>query len=242
MNLSGNTILITGGATGIGFGLAETLLRQDNRVLICGRRSHRLTEARRKSPELEIFVCDVGTPQGRYDLQEWALRTAPELNVLINNAGLQHKVDLLKFGAERYEEIAVNLEAPIHLSQLFIPHLARRPQPAIVNITSGLAFTPSASVPIYCATKAALHSFTLSLRHQLRGTAIKVFEVAPPLVDSELHNHQAGYRPFLDSMPMAEFVAACLQGLANDVETNAVGFAAGLYEQRDASFSRLNPT
>jgi uncharacterized oxidoreductase len=235
--------LITGGATGIGFELAEALLLRGNRVLTCGRRSHRLQEAREKSPQLETFACDLGSGAGRRDLLAWALRTAPELNVLINNAGVQHRIDFLSESgqADHHEELAVNLQAPIHLCALTIPHLAKQNGSAIVNITSGLAFTPAAAVPIYCATKAALHSFTLSLRHQLRNTGIKVFEVAPPLVQSELHNHQSGGVAPTAGMPTHEFVAACLQGLLEDQYMNPVGMAAKFYDQREALLPLLNP-
>ena len=243
MKLSGNTILITGGATGIGLGLARALAAE-NRVLICARRPSRLAQARTAVPALETFSCDAGSVQGRRDLLEWALRTAPDLNVLINNAGVQHRIDLLEDARERggrYEEIAINLEAPIHLSELLIPHFRRRDSAAIVNITSGLAFVPSAAVPIYCATKAALHSFSLSLRHQLRNTSVRVYEVAPPLVQSELHDHQGGPILSTSGMPTEEFVAACLQGLEQDVHTNLVGQAARLSEKPEDSFRLLNP-
>ncbi len=243
MKLSGNTLLITGGATGIGLGLARALA-PENRVLICARRADRLAQARAQIPALETFSCDAASLQGRRDLVEGALRTAPDLNVLINNAGVQHRIDLLE-GAEdrggRYEEIAINLEAPIHLSELFIPHFRRLDSAAIVNVTSGLAFVPYAAVPIYCATKAAMHSFSLSLRHQLRNTSVRVYEVAPPLVQSELHDHQGGPVLSTSGMPTDEFVSACLHGLQEDVYTNLVGPVARFHEKPDDSFRVLNP-
>jgi uncharacterized oxidoreductase len=243
MNLSGNTALVTGGAVGIGFALSRALLRAGNRVLICGRRAQRLEEARAEHPSLETLTCDVSTPGGRHELVEWSTRIAPDLNMLFNNAGIQNRVDLLQGGSRegRYDEIAINLEAPIHLCELFIPHLARQSSAAIVNVTSGLAFTPLAATPIYSATKAALHSFSLSLRHQLRKTSIRVFEIAPPLVQSELHNHQNAGITSSMGMPTDEFAAECLRGIEHDEYTNAVGPAAKFQAQREAMFATLNP-
>jgi uncharacterized oxidoreductase len=244
MNLSGNTILLTGGSVGIGFELAKALLDKGNRVLTCGRRADRLKEAQSKLPKLETFVCDVGNAEGRRDLVRWAIGVAPTLNVLVNNAGVQHKVSFLDGEdpeARDFEELAINLLAPMHLSQLLVPHLAKQSSPVIVNITSGLAFTPFAIVPVYCATKAAMHSFSMSLRYQLRKTPIRVLETVPPLVQSELHEHQKGPAPTLPAMPTADFVAACLQGWSQDIETHAIGFATGLYEKREGLFAVLNP-
>ena len=250
MNLSGNTVLITGGATGIGLHLAQALVNRGNRVLICGRREQRLREARHKVPSLETFCCDVGSAGGRRELLEWSTRVAPALNVLVNNAGIQNHVNLLAGDVDasgHFDEISINLEAPIHLSMLFIAQLASQGSAAILNLSSGLAFTPIARAPIYCATKAALHSFSLSLRYQLRNTSIKVFEIVPPLVQSELHDHQvdsiastAG-RPTMPAMPTQEFVAQCLQALEQDEYTKAVGMAANLHEQREKLFGMLNP-
>lgn len=244
MNLANNTILLTGGSTGIGLALAEALLARGNRVLVCGRREARLAEARQKLPALETLVCDVGSDAGRRQLATWAIATAPSLNVLINNAGVQHRVDLLRDDESAFhgfEELDINLTAPIHLAQLLIPHLARQPNAAIVNISSGLAFTPSSAMPLYCATKAALHSFSLSLRYQLRKSTIRVYETVPPLVDSELHDHQNLPPNSLHGMPTHDFVAAMLAGLEQDIETHPVGFAANLMEKREAAFGMLNP-
>jgi uncharacterized oxidoreductase len=242
MKLSGNTILVTGGSVGIGLGLARALAKE-NRVLICGRRIDRLEAAQEKVPQLEIFPCDIGSSQGRRSLVEWANGIAPDLNVLINNAGIQNQIDLVN-GRDasdgHYDEISINLEAPIHLSEMLIKKFRTRERAAIVNITSGLAFTPFAKVPIYCATKAAMHSFSLSLRHQLKDTGIKVFEVAPPLVQSELHDHQESATAAVVAMPTDEFVTACLRGLEQDTYTNAVGLAAKLFATREDSIALLN--
>ena len=182
MNLNSNTVLITGGGSGIGFALAEHLLRAKSEVIICGRHEEKLLEAQRKHPELKTRVCDVSKETQRTALFKWAATEFPRLNVLVNNAGIQRRFAIpepMKWKATS-EEIAINLEAPVHLSALFIPHLLKQERPVIMNVTSGLAFSPMASAPIYCATKAALHSFTLSLRHQLASTPIQVIEIIPP--------------------------------------------------------------
>ena len=189
MKTSGNTILITGGATGIGFALAETLLNAGNEVIICGRREDKLKEANKKLPQIQMRVCDVSDEKERKSLFVWAKNNFADLNVLINNAGIQRMVNL-KQGTEDLlkgeNEIETNLVAPIHLTSYFIPLFLKRKEATIINVSSGLGFIPIAAMPVYCATKAAIHSFTISLRYQLRDTAIKIFEIIPPAVDTEL--------------------------------------------------------
>jgi uncharacterized oxidoreductase len=247
MKTTGNTILITGGATGIGFALAETLIREGNSVIVCGRREEKLAEAKRKLPSLKTRRCDLSTAEERRRLFAWASASFPELNILVNNAGIQRMIDLTR-GAEELEsgedEIEVNLKATIHLSALFTPFLVRR-ESAIVNVSSGLGFVPIARMPVYCATKAAIHSFSLSLRHQLRGTSVKVFELIPPTVDTELDKGARARRGQVDrGIPAAEVAAAALTALQADVYECAVGRAAGLAfgtrEERDQAFQGMN--
>jgi len=211
MNLSGNTVLITGGASGIGLALVERFLARGNKVIICGRRQEKLREAQRRFPELEIRRCDVSVEVERQLLFDWVKKSFPDLNILVNNAGVQHRMDLLlaqeKWGYYQ-EEILTNFAAPVHLSMLFIPHLAAKPNAAIINITSGLAFTPMAIAPIYSATKAALHSFTMSLRHVLADKNVSVIEVAPPAVNTDLGG--AGLHTF--GVPLEEFADAVFKG------------------------------
>ncbi|MFC0211840.1 SDR family oxidoreductase [Paenibacillus chartarius] len=212
MKLEGNTILITGGATGIGFALAERLVKLGNRVIVCGRREDKLDEARRKVPELHTYVCDVGSESDRIELAERVRHDFPELNVLINNAGIQQRINLQKAqGSWSYykQEIAINVEAPIHLTMLLLPHLVERGVGAVVNVTSGLAFTPMAAAPVYSATKAAFHSFTVSLRHQLAATKIEVIEIVPPAVNTDLGG--AGVHTF--GVPLEEFADGVFRGL-----------------------------
>lgn len=243
MNLSGNTVLITGGGTGIGLALAEQLLRQDNQVIICGRRRARLLEAQKRFPQLVVRACDVSNPQARQELVAWITSEYGALNILVNNAGIQRMVDFrsgVRDLADADEEVATNLVAPIHLSAMLIPHLVRQEQAAIVNISSGLGFTPLAAVPVYCATKAAIHSLCLTLRFQLRETSVRVFEVAPPMVATELSGSRR--RPPADEHNMsAEDVArGTLQAIEQDRYEVALGSAVGLYTQREALFNSIN--
>jgi uncharacterized oxidoreductase len=163
MQTSGNKILITGGATGIGFGLAERFVSQGNQVLICGRRRAALDEALAKLPQIQTFVCDLATPAARESLARWVSVQHPDTNVLVNNAGIQQWMNVADddFMRRAADELAVNVEAPLHLTSLFLKHPALT---TIVNVTSGLCYVPLAKVPVYSATKAFLHSFTLSLR------------------------------------------------------------------------------
>jgi uncharacterized oxidoreductase len=203
-----NTVLITGGASGIGLAMAERFLRAGSEVIVCGRREHALQEAKDRHPQLHTHVCDVSREAERTALLDWAVREFPRLNVLVNNAGIQRRLDLSQVSQqepweETRQEIAINFEALVHLSTLFIPHLLQQQSPTIINVTSGLAFTPLASVPVYCATKAALRSFTLSLRHQLAETPIRVVEIIPPAVDTDLGG--VGLHTF--GVPVDEFAA-----------------------------------
>lgn len=212
MDITANTVLITGGASGIGWALAERFLQAGSQVLICGRRADKLQEAQQQYPQLQVRPCDVGQASDRVALLEWVRTEFPQVNVLINNAGIQRRVQLAN-GQEDWSltepEIAINLEAPIHLSTLFIPHLRQQPKAAIINVTSGLAFVPGAFAPIYSATKAALHSFTMSLRHQLRNTAIEVIELVPPAVNTDLGG--AGLHTF--GVPVGDFADAMMTGI-----------------------------
>lgn len=242
MDLAGNTVLITGGATGIGLAFAERFLAAGSRVVACGRREEALREARKALPGLETFPCDLSTDGERRAVAGRVARDFPDVNVLVNNAGIQRRVRLDAGGQweEIHSEIAVNLEAPIHLSMLLVPHLARRDRPAIVNVGSGLAFVPLASVPIYCATKAAIHSFTLSLRRQLAGTPIRVVEVIPPALNTDLGG--PGLHAF--APPVAPFADAVFAELAAGKSEITYGFSEESIRasraEREAIFERMN--
>jgi uncharacterized oxidoreductase len=212
MDLAGNTVLVTGGASGIGLAMAERFLQAGSKVIVCGRREGVLRAVQAKYPEVSIRVCDVSKEAERVALLEWATSEFPALNVLVNNAGVQNRFQLAQSPAweEVREELLINLDAPIHLTLLFMAHLLKQTQPAIINVTSGLAFTPLAYAPIYCSTKAALHSFTLSLRYQLANTPIQVIEVIPPAVNTDLGGsglHNMG-------VPLDDFTDSIMQRLA----------------------------
>lgn len=208
MRLDSNTILITGGASGIGFALARRFVKAGSRVIACGRRREQLEWAQRECPGLEVVACDVSVESERVALAERMAREFPALNVLINNAGIQQRPPSLlepQDWAKHRAELETNLHAPIHLSLLFCAQLRQQPTAAIVNVSSGLAFTPIAFMPTYCATKAALHSFTISLRFQLASSSIQVFEVVPPAVATNLggaglHNFGVPVDPYADDV------------------------------------------
>ncbi len=242
MKLENNTVLITGGATGIGLALAERFLQAGSTVAICGRREAKLKEAQARHPQLITRACDVAQADERVALFEWATQTLPALNVLVNNAGIQQRYSLQQAPAwaDMHHEIAINLDAPIHLSTLFIPHLMKQSQAAILNVSSGLAFAPLAFTPVYCATKAALHSFTLSLRHQLAGSSIEVIEIIPPAVNTDL----GGPGLHTQGAPLDEFAGSIVSQLQAGKHEATYGFSAessrASREQLDALFQRMN--
>ena len=248
MNLTGNTVLITGGATGIGYALAEAFLKARNEVIICGRRMERLREAEKNHPRLHIKVCDVARDEDRRELVKWTTANFGNLNILINNAGVQRDIDFIK-GIAEFEagdnEIRINLEAPIILSGLFLPYLTGKREAAIINVSSGLGFVPAAKMPVYSATKAGLHAFSMALRHQLKQQGIRVFEVVPPAVDTELNPQgRANRGGFKVDLKPAEFVAAVMQGLQND--TFEIGYRMtersikASRAELDQSFQQMN--
>ncbi|MBO9682834.1 MAG: SDR family NAD(P)-dependent oxidoreductase, partial [Flavisolibacter sp.] len=164
MRLSGNTVLITGGTSGIGAAFAEKFLQAGSKVIITGRREERLKKFQEDHPEMVVKTSDVADEKQRVALAQWVIETYPETNILINNAGVQLLTDLKKpVDLHRVrQETETNFIAPVHLTSLFTQHLAMKQNAAIVNISSGLAFVPIAIMPVYCATKAAIHSLTLS--------------------------------------------------------------------------------
>jgi uncharacterized oxidoreductase len=224
MKLSGNTVLVTGGAAGIGLAFAERFIKAGNQVIVCGRREAKLQEAKEKYPELITRVCDVTKESDRIALFDWVTSEHTDVNVLVNNAGIQQRYHVLKSNAQEEwsyynQEITSNIEAPFHFCMLFAPYFANKDYGAIVNVSSGLAFTPMATAPIYSATKAAVHSFTMSLRLQLEDTAIEVIEVAPPAVNTDLGG--VGLHTF--GTPVDEFADAIFKGL--EAGRTEIGYA-----------------
>jgi uncharacterized oxidoreductase len=223
MNLNNNTILITGGSSGIGFELAKQLAGRNNTIIIAGRELDKLKEAQTKIPGLRTAVCDVADPQSIRDLQAHISKTCPTLNMLINCAGIMRKLNLHTVGADLEDatrEISINLNGTIWTNLEFLPLLKAQPHAAIVNISSGLAFIPMPIAPVYCASKAAIHAFTQSLRVQLKDSTVRVFELAPPGTETPLFHGDftkedvGGAAP----MPVAKLAELALAGLARDVE------------------------
>jgi uncharacterized oxidoreductase len=194
MQTTGNTILITGGGSGIGLGLAKAFLALGNKVIIAGRRRNLLDEVTAANPGMKAAVLNVEDPA---DIRAFAAKMAtdfPTLNVLINNAGIM-RPENLKLPqaslADAEATITTNLLGPIRLTAALLPLLQKQPRSVVMNVTSGLAFVPKAVTPTYCASKAAIHSFTMSLRHQLRDTTTEVLELIPPYVQTDLTPGQA---------------------------------------------------
>jgi uncharacterized oxidoreductase len=206
MDMSGNTILITGGGSGIGRGLAEAFYAAGNHVIVAGRRPEPLAEVVAAHPGMASAVLDVADPAAILAFAERIANDCPALNVLINNAGVMKTEDLLQEPVDLSTcdaTIAINLFGPIRLTAALLPHLRRQPAAAVINLTSGLAFVPRADTPTYCATKAAMHSYTQSLRFLLRDTAVQVIELAPPLVATDL---TPGQRANPRAMPLDEYI------------------------------------
>jgi uncharacterized oxidoreductase len=242
MKFSGNTVLITGGSSGIGYAMAEAFLDAGSTVVICARGERRLTEAQHTHPNLHTRICDVADSEARQALGAFMADRFPQLNIFVNNAGVQRDIDLTH-GVEEFlagdNEIRVNLEAPIILSALLIPLLARNPQPAIINVSSGLGFVPMANMPVYCASKAGMHAFCMTMRVQLDKLGMKVFEVVPPMVDTALNPVGRAKRGgFEAGLGPQEFVAAVMRGLENDVPEIGYGMTAGYSQASRADLDR----
>lgn len=231
MKLTNNTILITGGSSGIGFELAKEFLQRSNTVIITGRDEARLQKARAALPQLHTICSDGGKRNDIDDLYVQISARFPKLNVLINNAGIMRTINLNKPGsaADIAEEIQPNLVGPIWMNETFLPLLKEQSESAIVNISSGLAFVPLPISPIYCATKAAIHSYTQSLRVQLQRTNVRIFELMPPTTDTALLSGMSEEdRKATKPMNVSELVVAALKGLESDTLEIRPGQANGL--------------
>jgi uncharacterized oxidoreductase len=190
MKLQQQTVLITGGSSGIGLELAKQLMAKNNKVIICGRSAENLKRAQSNCPQLHTIQCDISIDTDRYALVEWIKVNHADLSILVNNAAIVHKTDFQSdpdIIEKADAEIKTNLLAPIALAKLFLPLLEQKKSSAIINITTGLVYAPRAVYPIYNATKAALHSFTQVLRQQMKKSSIKVIEVMMPVVDTPWH-------------------------------------------------------
>ena len=204
MNVANNKILITGGATGIGLGLTERFIQENNTVIICGRRGEALNDVKTKFPSVITRVCDLANEADRIDLYTWIAENHDDLNVLVNNAGIQNWMSMSDddFYQRALAEITINVLAPVHLTSLFTKLESLN---TIINVTSGLAFIPLAKIPVYCATKAFMRSYTLSSRYNLKESGIEIIEMIPPALNTELggqglHDTQPAVSDFVDSV------------------------------------------
>lgn len=208
MKTTGNTILITGSTSGIGLGLALRLQQTGNKVIVAGRRKELLDQITTEHPGIDTLTLDVTDPTSIAQAHQTVTRTHPELNVLINNAGVQLPENLMDTDSLRVAEdtIATNLLGPIRMTSTFLPHLTAQDHAAIINVSSGLAFVPLPATPTYNATKAALHSFTESLRVQLTNTSVQVIELVPPAVRTTLMGQQDNEH----AMPLPDFLTEAI--------------------------------
>ncbi|MEI6410216.1 MAG: SDR family NAD(P)-dependent oxidoreductase [Bacteroidota bacterium] len=240
MKLSNNKILVTGGASGIGLGLTERFIQENNTVIICGRREAALKEVSDKYPSVITKVCDLSIEADRIELYDWVSEHHSDLNVLVNNAGIQNWMNISDsaFYEKATQEITTNVLAPLHLTSLFI-NLASLD--TVINVTSGLAFVQLTKVPVYSATKAFFHSFTLSLRYLLKSKNIEVIEMIPPALNTDL-----GGKGLHDGQPpVSDFVNAVFEQMKEGKTELTFGFsemmAKATPEVITATFNRMNP-
>lgn len=220
MEINKNTILITGGSNGIGFEMAKQFLAMDNKVIITGRNEQRLEKAKKELSGLITIVSDVSDSDDINKLYQNISKNYPELNVLINSAGIMSTIDLQTHELSESaltNEIDINLKGTIWMINAFLPLLKKNKNSATVIVSSGLAFVPLAITPVYCASKAALHSYSLSLREQLRNTTVKVFELAPPATETEMMaSVDEKYMKGISLMGVEAMVEAFIKGLKQD--------------------------
>ncbi|MGB5026612.1 MAG: SDR family NAD(P)-dependent oxidoreductase [Saprospiraceae bacterium] len=240
MKLSTNKILVTGGASGIGLGLTERFIQENNTVIICGRREATLREVKDKFPSVITKVCDLSLEADRVELYNWVSENHSDLNVLVNNAGIQNWMNISDsdFYSKAINEININVVAPIHLTTQFIN---LKKLDTIINVTSGLAFVQLSKVPVYCATKASLHSFTLSLRHMLKAKNIEVIEMIPPALNTDL-----GGKGLHDGQPpVSDFINAVFLQMKEGKTELTFGFSEVMAKATpdiiNATFNKMNP-
>jgi uncharacterized oxidoreductase len=232
MKLTGNTILITGGSSGIGLRLASEFSKLGNEIIITGRNKTKLAAAKKQLGKVTTILSDVSNPADIAKLYKQLSKEFPRLNVLINNAGIMLTTNLQNHNlkpAELTKEIDINVKGPIWMTDKFLPLLKKNANSAIVNVSSGLAFVPLSISPVYCATKAALHSYTVSLRFQLANTPVKVFELAPPATQTEL----------LGEFNPEDMKGISVMSVEKMVEAFIKGFGADKYEICPGQSSQL---
>lgn len=234
MQMQGNTIFITGGSSGIGCALAEAFHRRGNHIIVSGRREDRLKEICARHSGMAYFVLDVTDPNSIRSVACKVTADFPALNCVFNNAGVQMRAGISADGSldehSLETEITTNLFGPIRVAAAFLPHLAKQARGTLVNVSSGLAFVPMARFPVYCATKAAIHSWTMTLRHQWQKLGVKVIELIPPYVGTELGGPRKqpmnlGPQP----MPLDAFIAQTMKELESDADEIAIADAKKLF-------------
>ncbi len=238
MRTSGNTIFLTGGTSGIGLGLALRWQEAGNTVIVAGRRTELLERITAEHPGIGAVRLDVADPASIAAAFHEVTSRWPEVDVLVNMAGIMAREDL-RTGADlatAEATVATNLLGPIRLQAAFVPYLLTRPSAVVMNVSSGLAFVPRPATPTYSATKAALHSLTVSLRQQLAGTTVQVIELAPPLVQTELMESVDDPR----AMPLTEFLDEVVQLLADHPDADEV-LVQRVHRQRFAEATGAYP-
>jgi uncharacterized oxidoreductase len=221
MQMTGNTILITGGGSGIGRGLAEAFHALGNQVIIAGRRKQLLDGTIAANPGMKSMVLDIGNADAIRTFAAQLTKNHPGLNTVIHNAGIMLMEDLKHCEIADAEAIVTtNLLGPIRLTAALLPRLLEQPRAAIMTVSSGLAFVPMAPTPAYCATKAAIHSYTQSLRYQLRDTGVQVLELIPPYVQTELTGTRQASDP--NAMPLQDFIAETMNILKTSPDATEI--------------------
>ena len=221
MQMNGNKILITGGGSGIGRGLAEAFHALGNQVIIAGRRQQLLQETMAANPGMKFVVFDIENPDAIRSFAAQLAKDFPALNAVIHNAGIMRPENVKTGEASDAEAMVItNLLGPIRLTAALLPQLLGQPRATVMTVSSGLAFVPMAITPTYCATKAAIHSYTQSLRYQLRGSPVQVLEVIPPYVQTELMGARQANDP--NAMPLQEFIAETMKILQDSPDATEI--------------------
>ena len=250
MNLRSNTVFITGGGSGIGRGLAEAFHTLGNKVIIGGRRPDLLKRVCSAHSDIDYVALDVADPDQIHDVAGYLIDKYPSLNCLINNAGIQRVIDFTAddLSSEAVEEeVTTNFIGLVQMCAAFLPHLRKQTRSSLINVSSGLGLTPLSRVPVYSATKAAVHSLTKSLRHQLKETSVEIIELIPPSVATELRiGRDDSEHVGPPAMPLDEYISETMKALANNEQEIAVGNArfglrATSTDEISRIFSLMNP-